>query len=687
MKKITTLLLLILPFLLEAQTDSIGSAINWEEQLFETLEEQLTDEAESADFIEEIDFLLEYRDRKVNLNQLEAEVAYRLLGMNDYQYYQLQLYIEVYGELATIYELAAVEGFDRTYVKKIWNLVEAKPAERGKNWFERFFKKSRNTLLLRYGQILERQAGYDRSAQNGYAGNPMHLTFKYSFQSGEHFSLALCGEKDAGEQFFRGAQKKGFDHYAFFLQTKDIGILKHCVIGDYNLSFGQGLVIGGRAMGSKGGGAAAIRRFPVLLRATAPMNESTNFRGTAVVLGNSSYSGTLFYSHNFYDGEVGIDSIGNPVFEGSLMNTGYHRTSSEIGNRKKVAEHLFGGHFQIKKRIFECGITALGTLFSIPIAKSGNAYKRYGFSGSSLLNLGADYKLIVRNSILFGEIGASGHNREWGAGILQGVVWDVMPRCKMSALFRYYGRQYVATHASAFAASSGCNDELGLYTAMDFALTRRLILSTNADVYHYSWLKYQIDQPGCGFDWGAKLEWNVSRNLSILMKYQFYNVAANTKNCDYYQSVADITKHKLRCVFSCLPTSWLTLKTEGDCIFQGHSRDSPALGILFFQDIMLRFERIDLGINCRIAFFNTDTYNERIYAYESDLLYAFTIASYYGKGIRYYGVLNYGHAFFDIQLRLSQTFYDDRNTIGSGPSQIKGNRKSEIRAQIIFHIN
>lgn len=678
--------MLFLPLLLPAQIDSTALPTDWEEQLFETLEDQLPEDAESADFIEEIDYLLEYQNRKVNLNQLDAEVAYQLLGMTDFQYYQLQLYIEVYGELATIYELAAVEGFDREYVEKVWKLVEAKPAERGRNWFERFFKKSRNTLLVRYGQILERQAGYD-TAGNGFAGSPTHLTFKYSFQTGEHFALAICGEKDPGEQFFHGAQKSGFDHYAFFVQMKNIGLLKNCVIGNYTLSFGQGLVMGGRAMGSKGGGAAAVRRFPVLLRATAPMNESTNFCGAAAVVGNSTYTGTVFYSHNFYDGELTADSAGNPVFAGSLANTGYHRTATEIQNRRNLIEHLFGGHFQIKKRIFECGITVAGSLFSKPVAVSGVAYKKYGFSGKSLLNLGSDYKVIVKNAILFGEIGASKDERKWGLGFLQGVVWDVNPRCKMSALFRYYGRQYAVTHASAFAAGKGSNDEIGLYTAADFVLGRHITLNTNVDVYHYSWLRYQIDRPGCGFDWGAKLDFNISKYLSAIVKYQFYNVGINTGENDHYQTVGDIASHKIRCAVSCVPTDWLTLKTEGDCIFQARGRDSPAVGMLLFQDANLHFEKIDLSINCRIAFFSTDSYNERLYAYESDLLYAFTIASYYGKGIRYYAAINYGYAFFDIQLRFSQTLYDDRSTIGSGTSQIQGNRKSELRAQIIFHIN
>ena len=46
---------------------------------------------------------------------------------------------------------------------------------------------------------------------------------------------------------------------------------------------------------------------------------------------------------------------------------------------------------------------------------------------------------------------------------------------------------------------------------------------------------------------------------------------------------------------------------------------------------------------------------------------------------------SYGYAFFNIQLRFSQTYYDDRTTISSGLSQIDGRTKSELKAQVLFH--
>jgi hypothetical protein len=85
----------------------------------------------------------------------------------------------------------------------------------------------------------------------------------------------------------------------------------------------------------------------------------------------------------------------------------------------------------------------------------------------------------------------------------------------------------------------------------------------------------------------------------------------------------------------------------------------------------------------RYAIFDTDSYDSRIYAYESDILYAFSIPAYYSKGTRMYVNLKYTFKdFMDIWIKYSQTYYSDKNVISSGLTQINGNTKSEIKVQV-----
>lgn len=674
--------LVLLSCVASAQQDSVVPVV--EDLLLESLEERMAEVEDATDFSNEVEQLLQYQFQKINLNDMPAEVAYTLLGLSDYQYYQLQLYIEMYGELVTVYELAAVEGFSRADVERIWDRVEVQPVRKGRKPFADFFRRSKNTLLLRYGQVLERQTGYDTSYRNGYLGSPQHLSFKYSFQSGEHFALALAGEKDAGEAFFRGGQKQGFDHYAFFVNVKNIGVLRNCVIGDYTLSFGQGLVMGGRSMGSRGGGASQVRRFPQLLRATAPMNEGDFHRGVAVVLGNAYYTGTVFYSHRFFDGKVTTDEDGTEWFAGSLSPTGYHRTVLEVAAKGAARNRTYGAHFQMKRRIFEAGATVTNTQFVTAVSPASELYRKYGFSGKSVCNAAADYKVILHKAILFGEAAASVCGDRPGFAILQGGIFDPDPRSKLSVLFRYYDRAYVALQGSGFGAGGGSN-EWGAYVAADFVTGRRTALNLFADYYRFPWLRYRVDSPSGGFDFGAVFNASISKYLTMSLKYRFTLREQNVRLTDYYQSVTSVRKHRFRCAVECSPVGWLKLKTEADYAVNAAGSSEARNGLLLFHDVAVKVEKWDFAVKARVAFFQTGSYDERLYAYEGDLLYTFTVNSYYGKGVRYYLMVSYGYAFFDIQLRFSQTYYDDRTTISSGPSQIDGRTKSELKAQVIFH--
>ncbi len=106
-------------------------------------------------------------------------------------------------------------------------------------------------------------------------------------------------------------------------------------------------------------------------------------------------------------------------------------------------------------------------------------------------------------------------------------------------------------------------------------------------------------------------------------------------------------------------------------------------GYLLFQDVQYSLEKIPLKLSFRYAVFNTDDYDSRIYAYESDVLYKFSVPAYYYKGQRYYLLANYDLSeSLSFWVRYSQTVYNNRSIIGSGLEEIDGNTKSEITVQL-----
>ena len=84
-------------------------------------------------------------------------------------------------------------------------------------------------------------------------------------------------------------------------------------------------------------------------------------------------------------------------------------------------------------------------------------------------------------------------------------------------------------------------------------------------------------------------------------------------------------------------------------------------------------------------YFETGGYNSRVYAFENDVLYSYSIPVFFDKGYRYYINVNY-----DITRKLkgwvkvAQTYYSDKITVGSGLDQIRGNRRTEIKLQLLY---
>jgi len=104
-------------------------------------------------------------------------------------------------------------------------------------------------------------------------------------------------------------------------------------------------------------------------------------------------------------------------------------------------------------------------------------------------------------------------------------------------------------------------------------------------------------------------------------------------------------------------------------------------GAIASQDISIDFPTIPLKLTVRYQFFDAVNYENRFYLYERDVLYAFSIPMYYGKGSRYYLNLKYYlNKHLSCWFKIAQTVYaNDRETIGSGNETISGNRKTDMR--------
>lgn len=628
-----------------SQNDSILLQEEIMDQFINRLEEISDNEiVASEELIEE----LQEQDisSKPNLNALSYETAVKVLHLSDYQYYQLQLYIENYGQLVSVYELSAIDGFTRSDMEYILSKAIAIPLSEKGNFFKDFFTKSRVSLFTRYGQVLEKQAGYDTSRSNHYEGSPGHACFRINFETQDRLFIKIAGEKDAGECFFRNKQKYGFDLYSGSLSVKRMGIVTSAVLGDYRLNFGQGLVLGSSLLSGKGGGVNSIRRFSSGIRAVALTNESDALRGGAVTLGNSLYSGTLF-----------------------------------LGRQLGTMQNSAGFNFGFRHEHFTIGARIVG--YSITDTNSNVARWRSSFLPNAL-NASIDYHAIIRKLLAAGEVAL---NEQARIALLQTFIFNVSPTSRLAIVFRHYNKGYSASLGNAFGASSNNAGETGVYLTSSTILSRRSTLDLYCDCYRLTWLTYRTDSPVSGMDAGITWHFDISRRSALHLNYYWKSKPENDPESTWFKRLREHNKHRIRLQWSNTPLEQLKLTTEISwiCNYYPMMRE-PHSGLLLYQDAAISLRKPDIAIHLRIAYFDTDRYDERLYAYEDDVYYAFTIGSYYYKGIRGYLVLRYKSPWFSVWLRLSQTYYINRSSISSGLTLIDKPHKTELKLQFQFTI-
>ena len=107
-------------------------------------------------------------------------------------------------------------------------------------------------------------------------------------------------------------------------------------------------------------------------------------------------------------------------------------------------------------------------------------------------------------------------------------------------------------------------------------------------------------------------------------------------------------------------------------------------GITALQEVSVQFRKLPLKIDFSYLFFDIQRYDNRIYIYEKNILYAFSIPAFSGEGSRYYVNFRYNiNNMISCWLRYATMLYmDGRESIGSGNEMIHGNRKSEINCLI-----
>lgn len=658
------------------------------QQRIEFISEQL--ESEDIDLTNVIEALNYYYEHPININNTSTEELQELNLLTDIQIADLMLHIRMHGKLLTIYELQSLAYWDMQMIQLVLPFIRVD--DRLENLhisFKEALKQGDFEWYARYQRTPEEKNGYQNvtdsllaNSNSYYYGNPdrYYTRFRYSYKT--NISIGFTAEKDPGEEFFRGTQPNGFDFYSAHAFYKGGKYLKSVALGDYQIQIGQGLNLwSGYAFG-KTADVTNVKRTANPIRPYTSVDETRFLRGAAVDLGLGPFSALLFASSKMVDASVISDSIYDDLeFVSSINLSGLHRTNSEIERKNALTENIAGANLRYRKGNLSLGAAGIYQGYNKELNKSVQPYNQFDFRGKELFSFSADYSYVFRNFNFFGEAARSSYNGSWAN--LHGILFSPDARASFSLLYRDYQRGYQTFYNNGFSEGSNTQNEKGVYASMKLKFSPTWSLITYADVFSFPWMKYQVDAPSSGHEFLVQPSYKPSKQLEI---YARFRQQVRQKNSREYEGAVtpleDVVQRNYRFNLSYVVSEAITVKSRIEYVTIDRLSNSSEDGLLFTQDILFKPKKLPFDLTFRYALFDTDSYDTRIYSFENNALYVFSVPSYYYQGSRAYILLRYSFLkHCDLWLRYGNFIYANRSELSSGAEQINGNVKTDITIQ------
>ena len=656
------------------------SAQNPSENLIEEVLEDLSvnndinNSVNSLNWENELEELSNRLQEPVNLNSATREQLEQFPFLSDIQIEHLLAYIYIHGQMETIYELQLVEELDRQTIQYLLPFVCIKainnePAFRWKTMLKDAGRYGKNEVLTRLDIPFYKRKGYEHT----YLGPSVYNSVKYTFRYRDQLYAGGVAEKDAGEPFAALHNRYGYDYYSFYLLLQNCGRVKSLAVGNYRLSFGQGLVMSTDYLMGKTIYASSFNNRSAGIKRHSSTDEYNYFRGVATTVAlTKRLSVSAFYSHRNMDGVVTDGEIT------SVYKTGLHRSRKEADKKNLLTSQLTGGNVSYQQNHIRLGITGVYYVFNRLYEPELTGYSKYNIHGNHFYNLGIDYAYRWRRFSFQGEtaIGKQG----WAS--LNRLQYSPVQDIQFMLIHRFYSYDYWAMYAHSFGEGSTVQNEQGYYVGLETTPFSHWRFFVSFDLFSFPWKKYRINKPSRGTDGLIQATFTPRTNLSMYLKYRY-----KQKERDLTGSKGTLTlpifHHQLRYRLNYSLNDVFSSRTTLD-YNHFHSQDRAATkGYQVTQMISSQLPWTRLFADVQGSYFCTDDYDSRVYVSEKGLLYTFYTPSFQGRGFRCAVRLRYElnkHWLFIT--KFGETIYLNRNEIGSGNDLIYGNKKADIQMQL-----
>lgn len=640
--------------------------------------EILADESNQTvlDILDQLDIL---KEEKIKVNSCSIEDLEKIPFLNIFQIHNLLSYRRNTGFIATKYELNNIKGFNKKLIETIAPYLDF---SRSKNLvalnFHQPFKYSRSQVLLRHRSILQTKKGYT-SSDDSYLGIPHSFYLRYKGKLNSYINTAFVLEQDAGEPFKTDSQKLGIDHFSGNITVTKIGSLNKLIFGDFQAQVGQGLSLWtGYGIGKTANVLGTKKNSDVIIPFSG-LEENRYLRGVASEWQFGSFKLNAFYSNKNVDANLlETDSLNDNLNFSTLQSSGLHRTTSEIEDRKSVNMQLVNTTLTYFGNTYKLGVSLHKYLLNTPLKESNKLYQKFQFNGSQLsqASIFGNYFFCDLNIFLESAVSKIKH-----PSLIIGAELKPDDRLKCAILYRYVPQDYQTIYSSPFRENSN-GGERGVYLAFEWFLNSKFLWKNYSDLFYFDWPTFANRTPGEGLELVSEIQYIGEKSLLAYVRFKHENKETTSSNEQNNFTSEYLKKQSLR--FNLRFDTDLGVRLTQRVELSKNSLSSKN-GILLHQDLQYKFSNSPLSLKSRFTIFDIGDFSNRIYSYENDISYSFSVPVFNGQGSRFYILLDWEISkSTTLQIKWATTQYSDREEIGTGLNTINGNRISEIKTQLKF---
>ena len=557
----------------------------------------------------EVDFeqlqtdLYALHESPIDLNNTSEEELTQLCFLSPQQIDDILLYADRHP-FESLYELRMIPSLTDYEIRDLLPFVTLhEKADTFNNTYAReVFTQAQHEIVTRVDA---------RNIESFVGSDPMYAQLRYRFDYQRRVIF--------GAQLRRPAGGKAEDlEYGAYLQLRDVAPHLHSLVaGNFQASFGQGLVL-------------------------APVFHSG--KSMYVTSVGQQTNGLRYYSSA--DGE-GLHGAGATLRWnwGKATRLDVSALYSMKRANDSTWHHLMGANLTLRHKQLEVQLTAIENIWSDSIHPYRNAkYNQHYFRGYNQAVLGASARYNYGWFDVFGEVAVS-QNKKWGVGTMVGSRFYPTNGVSLVALYRYYSPWFDNALGYAFSESSRIGDENGGYLGFDITRWKNWRLLGYGDVFYFSGYKYGLGDDTCtiGYDAMAEVQ-HIRKDWQLSLR-----VRAKQKGA--------VATYSTRAQFDWRQGGW-SLRTTADANYV------QSYGISLAQDVAYDFSTpfshhpIPLSLRLRLQGFDARAWANRIYSYEHDVLYAFSIPAVYGLGGRAYFCVRWQIIpQLALYMRVSETVY------------------------------